>query len=373
MTSERDYYDVLGIPRDADAKTIKDAYHRLAMKWHPDRNSAPEAEERFKQIAKAYAVLSDPKKRAKYDARGFEGVAHYTSEDLFSGLDLGSLFGDLGFGFGPGGDSVFDRFFHHARREPARGKNLHARIEVPLEMILNGGEERVSFTRAKTCTSCHGYGTADGQPPPTCPACGGSGHKTISQQQKVEDSKTIHLQQIITCPECSGRGTLVTAPCPACGGTGQVAEPETLLLHIPKGIEEGMRLRVPGYGLSASLPGVDPGDLLVEVYSRPDSRFQRRGVDLWRSESLYPDEAVLGARHIVPTLEGNVEVKIPPGAQPDEVLRLRGKGLPRYDHRGRGDLNIRLQVQIPTDPTDKEKQLYQTLQTERTKAKSTDD
>lgn len=360
---ERDYYEELGLPRDADETAIKDAYHRLAMKWHPDRNKSPEAEARFKRIATAYAILSDPRKRAKYDARGFEGVAHYTDEDLFAGLDLGSLFGDLGFGFGPGGDSIFDRFFHR-QRSVAKGEDIRIGIEVPLETIHHGGNREISFSHAKACQKCRGYGTADGRPPPPCPACGGSGHKAI-HSEKQEGRQTIHLQQIVTCPNCRGQGVLPGNPCTVCNGKGVVPERQTLRVQIPKGIEDGMSLRIPGQGEPGISVGMAPGDLFIRIYAEPDSRFQRRGADLWRSETLYPDEAVLGTRRAVPTLDGDVEVTIPPGSQPDEVLRLRGKGLPRYGQSGSGDLNIRLQVQIPTTLGEREKSLYRELQAER--------
>ncbi len=363
--SDQDYYEELGVPRDADQQTIKDAYRRLAMRWHPDRNKSPDAGERFKRIATAYAILSDPQKRAKYDARGFEGVAHYTHDDLFGGLDLGSLFGDLGFGFGPGGDSVFDRFFHPKRPRPNRGEDIHINAEIPLETIQQGDSHTVSFSQRQVCAHCSGQGTADGKPAPVCPACGGSGHKVVHSQKQRAGSE-IHLQQIVTCPECLGRGTSTTQPCPVCTGTGQTSAPKTLRLHIPKGIEDGMTLRVPGQGIPGPTPEIEAGDLLISVFSLPDGRFQRRGADLWRSETLSPDEAALGTRRVVPTLDGDVEVKIPPGSQPDEILRLRGKGLPRYSARGNGNLNIRLQVQIPTTLTDRERLLYQQLRKERT-------
>lgn len=359
----RDYYEELGIPRDADEKAIKNAYHRLAMKWHPDRNKSPEAETRFKRIATAYAILSDPKKRSKYDARGFDGVAHYSEEDLFAGLDLGSLFGDLGFGFGPGGDSIFDRFFH-PERKTARGEDIRIGIEVPLETIQQGGSQEIPFSRSKVCQHCQGHGTSDGRAPPRCPDCGGTGHKAV-HSKKQEGGQTIQIQQIVTCARCLGQGALPGQPCPVCNGEGVVSELNKLRVKIPKGIDDGMSLRIPGQGQPGISVDMAAGDLFITIYSKTDGRFQRRGADLWRSESLYPDEAVLGTRRTVPTLDGEEVVSIPPGSQPDEVLRLRGKGLPRYGSAGSGDLNIRLQVQIPTNLSEREKALYQELGAER--------
>ena len=360
--NERDYYDILGVPRDADKKTIKEAYHRLAMKWHPDRNKSPDAEAKFKEIAKAYAILSDANKRARYDAHGFEGVAHYSQEDLFRNADLGSLFGDLGFGFGPGGESIFDRFFGRARHEQSgRGQDIQVRLEVPLNVIAEGGEQTLRYSRQVSCPYCNGHGTEDGKPPPVCSACNGSGHKVIQTRQEQESERTIHYQQLQTCPKCHGRGVSPTEVCHHCHGTGEVSEPDTLKLKIPRGIEDGMTLRIPKHGLPGKLAGAEPGNLYVTIYSIPDPRFQRRGADLWRSETLSVEDAVLGAKHSVPTLDGEVEVNIPAGVQPDTVLRLRGKGLPRYMDDSHGNLNLRLQVHIPTELSEEQRRLYEKL------------
>ncbi len=356
-----DYYRILGVPRDADGKTIKEAYHRLAMKWHPDRNPSPEAEARFKEIATAYAVLSDPRKRARYDARGYEGIAHYSQEDLFRGIDLGSLFGDLGFGFGPGGDSIFDRFFGGEGRRSTRGGDIRVGIEVPLSLVATGGTHLVSFGRRTACPDCHGFGTGDGKPPPPCPACGGSGHRVISRETREASGGQVHFQQVAACPACQGSGVAPARSCGRCGGSGEVLHQERLRLQVPAGIGEGMALRVPGYGMAAPAQGGRAGDLYVAVHSAPDPRFQRRGADLWRSESLALDEAVLGCHRVVPTLDGDVDVTVPPGVQPDEVLRVRGKGLPRYGGGGHGDLNLRIQVNVPQNISKEERALFERL------------
>ncbi len=358
--TERDYYEVLGVPRDADAKTIKDAYHRLAMRWHPDRNEAPEAEERFKEIATAYAVLHDPDKRARYDARGHEGVAHFSADDLFRGVDLGSVFGDLGVGFGPGGESIFDRFFG-ARGAPPRGSNLRVRLEVPLERIASGGEETVHLARPVACERCHGHGTRSGEPPARCAACGGAGQIVASTETRREGGEaTVRVQHVAPCQSCHGRGIMTTEPCEACGGRGQVDRTETLRVSIPAGIDDGMILRVAGHGLPGP-SGAPPGDLHVAVLAAPDARFQRRGADLWRSETIEVADAALGTTRTVPTLEGDVAVTVPPGTQPDTVLRLRCKGLPRFHSAGRGDLNVRVQVHVPERLEPRERELYEAL------------
>ena len=360
MARERDYYEVLGISKDADQKSIKDAYHRLAMKWHPDRSKKPDAEERFKEIAKAYAILSKPEKRAQYDAHGFEGVAHFTDEDLFRNIDLGSLFGDMGFGFGPGGDSIFDRFFGGRARRPARGQDMRLNLELSLKRIAKGGKETIRYNRPISCKKCSGYGTASGKPPQKCKTCNGSGHQVRIQKAEEKKGQTISIQQIITCTECHGRGTSVEDACKKCGGGGQLDKIEKLRLDIPVGIEDGMTLRVPGHGLPGG-PGVEPGDLHVLISTAPDARFQRRGADLWRAETLQITDAVLGSTLHVQTLDGDVDVKIPAGTQPNEILRLRGKGLPRFGRSGNGDINLRIQLHIPDHLSEEETKLYTQL------------
>jgi len=364
---EKDYYEVLGVSRDADIKTIKDAYHHLAMKLHPDRNPAPDAEDKFKEISKAYAILSDPKKRAKYDAGGFEGVKHYTQDDLYANLDLGSIFGDMGFGFGTGG-SIFDRFFHRQPSGPPQGQDLYVNVQVPLDVIANGGKEKIRYTRPVVCPTCHGYGTKSGKPPRLCPECGGSGNKIISHEQADKKQGHIRFQQIVVCPVCHGRGTVLEDPCADCRGSGRQEKFEILQINIPMGIEDGAMLRIADHGLPSEQPGGVNGDLMVRVYSVPDNRFERHGADLWRTETVDIEDAALGEQIKVPTLDGYVNVKIPPGTQPDDVLRLRNKGLPLYGGKGRGDLRLRMQVKIPDKLSGEERELFETLRSLHKKA-----
>ena len=355
MAPQRDYYDVLGLSREADDKAIKDAFRKLALKYHPDRNKEPGAEEKFKEIAEAYAILSDPKKRAQYDSGGFASVADFSTEDLFAGIDFGDIFGDLGFGFDLGG-GLFDRPFRH-RHGPMRGQDIEVLVQVPLTRIASGGEEQVSFTRPVTCTACHGSGVKGGGTPRQCQTCQGSGRKVLSRKEKGG----VHFQQIITCPDCRGKGTFIDNPCPDCDGEGQITKPEKLTVAIPPGAEEGMALRIPGHGLRSPDTGGQSGDLYVMVRSKPDPRFDRLGADLWRNETLEVADAVLGTHRRVPTLRGAVELTVPPGTQPDEILRVRGKGLPVFGSDRRGDLNVRIVVHIPENPTEKERQLYEQL------------
>lgn len=355
---QRDYYEILGIPRDSDEQTLKKAYHKLAMKWHPDRNKSAEAEERFKEIATAYAILKDPKKRMRYDTHGMEGVAHYTSEDLFGGLDLGDLFGDMGFGFG--GGSIFDRMFGRRSTRSQHGQDLRVQVEIPLETVYDGGIQEVEVSHPVACSTCHGHGTKSGTPPPSCRSCHGTG-RIVSTHSDSKGKQQIKVQQIKVCPVCHGKGTEISDPCSTCGGYGQVEKQETIRVTIPPGIEDGVVLRIAGHGLPGEQPDIPPGDLHVVVSTSADGRFQRRGPDLWRTETIEVPDAVFGTTRSVPGLGGNIELKVPPGTQPDEILRLRGKGLPRFRDSGYGDINVRIQVHVPKKLSKKERKLYEQL------------
>ncbi len=361
MASDKnpDYYEILGVSHDADTKAIRSAFRRLAMKYHPDRCKDADAEEKFKRIAEAYAVLSDPQKRAAYDARGRAGVADFSQEDLFGGIDFDELFGghDFGFNFGLGG-GLFDQLFRRKRKpaEPAHGANLEIRLELPLERIASGGEETVRFTRPQTCPHCGGSGAEPGHPPQTCSNCAGTGRKTITSRRGG-----IAFQQISTCPVCHGAGQIIGKPCRQCGGRGEVAEEEKLKVKIPAGVEEGMVLRISGHGMPNPQTGGAPGDLYVVVHSRPDTRFERRGADLWHDVTIDVLDAILGTTLQVSTLEGAVSVNVPPASQPGTILRLPGKGLPEFGDRHRGNLYLRLHLRLPKRLSAAERELYERL------------
>lgn len=350
MAEPRDYYEVLGVPRNADVKAIKDAFRQLALKYHPDRNKEPGAADRFKEIAEAYAVLSAPKKRAEYDARGYAGVAGFSPEDLFGGINFEDIFGGLGFDFGR--PSEFDRFFRRAK--PRQGENLEVTLSVPLERVLTGGEQPVHVSRPITCQACGGSGAKAGTSPLSCSMCGGSGQRVQSQRKGG-----VSLQRITTCPNCAGRGKVIDTPCPECGGQGQTSRDEVLTVRIPVGVEEGMALRVPGHGLPADNPALPPGDLFVIIRSADDPRFVRRGRDLYRVETIEVVDAVLGTSIEVPTLDGKVSVKVPAGTQPDSILRLHSKGLPPFGGGRRGDLYLRVQVHVPERLSDRQRRLFE--------------
>lgn len=355
---QRDYYEVLGVRRDADQTAIKKAFRELALRYHPDRNKAPEAAEKFKEIAEAYAVLSDSKKRAQYDSGGFAGLSGFSSEDLFRGIDFGDIFGrygiDLGFDFG--GEWLFDRFFGRARRGPAKGANIEINLAVPLDLVFKGGESEVKYRCLDACPSCKGSGGERGSKPKECKVCEGSGQHVETKQEKG-----VTLQRITMCTACKGRGSVIDRPCKVCGGVGQVERDKTLTVKIPAGIEDGMVLRAPRKGQPSNEKGGIAGDLYVVVSAAPDPRFQRRGEHLWRRETIGITEAVLGTSLEVQTLDGSINVKVPPGTQPGTVLRLHGKGLPEFHGKGRGDLYLSINVRVPEELSPEEHELYEAL------------
>ena len=298
-------------------------------------------------------MLSDAKKRREYDLRGHAGVAGFSQEDLFGGIDFEDLFGGLGFDFGGGG--LFDRLFRRPRG-PRRGRNIEVEVRVPLVPVLAGGEETVHLRRPGPCPDRAGTGAAAGSSPRDCEACGGSG-----QQVKSEDRGGVHFQQITTCPTCGGRGRIIDAPCALCGGSGQSTTEEELRVKIPVGVEEGMVLRVPAHGLASLEAGGTPGDLYVVVRSELDPRFIRDGSNLWRHEAIELTDAVLGTKKQVQTLDGDLTVRVPSGTQPGSVLRLRGKGLPEFGSGQRGDLLLRIDVHVPETLSAEERTLFQKL------------
>lgn len=355
MNTERDFYAVLGVSRDADDKTIKSAFRNLALKYHPDRNKDPGAEEKFKEIAHAYAILHDPKKRAEYDARGHAGVAGLSPEDLFGGIDFEDIFGGLGFGFGGRGGGPFDSLFRR-HRGPSRGANVEVEVVVPLETIASGGKETIHVGHPKTCPGCHGSGARKGTKPRQCEACEGTGRHV-----RREKRGNVSYQQITTCAACGGRGQFIDDPCPQCGGRGETRRKEAIAVTIPRGAEDGMILRVAGHGLPAPEPKAEAGDLLVVVRSASDPRFERHGANLWHAQRVEIADAVLGTDVVIPTLDGDLKVTVPPGTQPDSVLRLRGKGLPVYGGTRRGDILLRVEVHIPESPSAEERDLFKSL------------
>lgn len=363
-TEKRDYYEVLGVSRDADEKTIKDAFRTLALKYHPDRNKEPGAEEKFKEIAAAYAILSDAEKRKAYDTRGFAGVAGFSDDDLFRTVDFGDLlggaghgFGDLGFGMGGG---LFDRLFGQRRVGPPRGRDIEVVVEVPLSRIVTGGEEKVRYQRSSICASCHGTGAKDGTKLHACASCEGAGQKSRESKRRERTGEVL-VRSISICPECKGSGRIIEERCPTCHGRGDIEQEESLTVNVPIGADEGMVLRVPGHGMPSDQKGGIAGDLLVIVRTLADPRFERHDSDLWRRETITIPEAVLGTTKTIPSLDGTVDVAVPAGIQSGVVLRLAGKGLPRFGGQARGNLYVRVEVEIPERLTNRQRELYKEL------------
>lgn len=351
----RDYYEVLGVPRDADAKTIKESFRKLALQYHPDRNKQPGAEEKFKEIAEAYAVLSDPAKRAAFDSGGFAGVSGASPEDLYGDIDFGDIFGGLGFDFGGGGR--FERLFRRrARAGPRPGGNVEVELAISLDRVASGGNETVRLRRPVSCAACKGTGSASGAPPQPCRTCHGSGRQVSGSRRGG-----VTFQQVSACSSCQGRGSVLEKPCRECAGRGAVEREEALSVKIPPGIDDGMALRVAGHGMPSDEPGGPAGDLFVVLRTTPDARFERNGTDLWRVEKIDIPDAVLGGTLAVPTLDGSATVRVPAGTQSGAVLRLRGKGLPVFGGRGHGDLYLRLEVRVPDRLASEERKLYEKL------------
>jgi molecular chaperone DnaJ len=353
MAEPRDYYELLGVPHGADNKAIKDAFRQLALKYHPDRNKEPCASKLFKEIAEAYAVLSDPKRRAEYDARGYAAVSDFSSEDTFSGINFDDIFGGFGFDFGR--RTMFDRLFQH-RTSARQGENVEITVTVPLDRVLTGGGQTVHLNRPATCQACKGSGAKVGTNPRTCDKCGGSGQFVQSRR-----GQGVTLRQITTCPDCAGSGIIIDRACPECRGIGQVVRNEAITVQIPVGIEDGMTLRAPGRGQPADKPGLPAGDLFVVIRTADDPHFERHGRDLYRIETVDVVDAVLGAEIEVSTLEGRIPARVDPGTQPDTVLRLRGKGLPQFGGGGRGDLYVSIHVHVPECLSDRQRRLFEQL------------
>jgi molecular chaperone DnaJ len=356
---KRDYYEVLGVDRSATQEQIKQAYRQLAMKYHPDRNPASDATERFKEIAEAYAVLCDPTKRERYDTTGHAGVSErWSTEDLFRDFEFGDFFGgrfsDLGGIFG-------DLLGARSRRGPVKpqGADLHYDLKLTLDDAAKGGERVIAITRSDRCKTCGGNGAKPGTQPVACAECQGSG-----QKQQIKSEKGMRFVTITSCARCLSSGTIIESPCLTCHGTGYEFLPHQIKVQIPPGIDDGMLLRLAGQG-EAAPPGGDPGDLLVRILVVPHALLKREGEDLYTGAAIDFTSAALGTKVDVPCLEKEiVKVTIPPGTQSGTALRLRGKGMPRLHGRGKGDLYVVIEVRTPTDLTPRQRELLKEFKQE---------
>ncbi len=346
----KDYYEVLGVTKGATKEQTKNAYRKLAMQFHPDRNKSPEAEGRFKEISEAYAVISDDEKRRQYDSYGREGVyQRYSQEDIFRGADFGDLFRGMGFG---GFDDVFSQFFGGgAGRRAARGEDLTYHLQVKLEEIVDDSNREIEVPRNEVCATCNGSGAKPGTSPQTCATCGGTG-----QVQKVQSAGFARLVRITGCASCGGRGYIRDSPCKECRGKGTVERARRIRVMIPAGVEDGHTLRLRGEG-NAGENGVPPGDLYVVVNVAPHRLFARREDDLYLETKVGVVEATLGTELRLPTLYGDVQLSVPHGTQPGTVFKVKGKGLPRYGGSGKGDQYVKVEVEVPRNLSGAQKEL----------------
>lgn len=343
--TKRDYYDILGVPKTATLEEIKKAYRKLAIKYHPDKNPGnKEAEEKFKELGEAYEVLSDADKRAAYDrfghgafqqggpARpGSPGAGFHDPFEVFR-----EVFG--GAGGGVFGDIFGEAFGSSSGRAPSgRGADLRYDLEISLEEAVHGVEKEVTLRKLESCDSCHGTGAAPGSKTITCPTCRGAGQVQVSRG---------FFSMVQTCPRCHGQGVIIERPCSACGGEGRTEKSSKVKIRVPAGVDTGSRLRSPGLG-EAGLRGAPHGDLYIVIHVREHPIFTRQDNDLYCDVPVSFVKAALGGELIVPTLEGQASVKIPPGTPGGKIFRLRGKGVPDLRGGTRGDLNIRLHIEVP--------------------------
>ena len=342
MNEKKDYYELLAVNRNASEEEIKKAYRKLALKYHPDRNPGDkQAEERFKEVSEAYQVLSDPQKRAQYDQFGHaafgEGGPFAGGFDFTAGFEdvFGDIFGEF---FGAGSTR---------RRGRARGEDLRYNLSLTFQEAVSGAEKKIKIPRHGTCETCHGTGSKPGTSPKTCPTCRGRGQVSF-QQGFFSFSRT--------CNQCQGRGTIISDPCSTCGAAGRVRKLHTLSIKIPAGVDTGSRLKLAAEGESAP-PGGAPGDLYVVIQVEPHPIFVRDNLDIICDVPISFVQAALGAEIDVPTLDGKVKMKIPPGTQSGKVFRLKGKGIKDIRGYHHGDQHVRLIIETPTHLTARQKEL----------------
>jgi len=359
--SKRDYYEVLGVAKGASADEIKKAYRKVAMQFHPDRNPGDKAaEEKFKEAAEAYEVLSDADKRGQYDryghaglsgnGRGFGGGGSMNMDDIFS--QFGDIFGD----------DLFGSFFGGGRRgggggraRGVRGSNLRVKIKLNYEEIAKGVSKNIKVKKYVGCTTCSGSGAKDKNSVQTCSTCGGSG-----QVRRVSNTFLGQMQTVTTCPTCNGEGSIVTAKCPVCKGEGRVYGEETVSIDIPAGVQEGMQLSVSGRG-NAGERGGPPGDLIILIEEEQHPELHRDGLNVAYELHLSFPDATFGIQAEVPTIDGKAKIKIPPGTQSGKIFRLKGKGFPGVNSYERGDQLIHVNVWTPQHLTPEEKAILEKL------------
>ena len=359
--SKRDYYEVLGVTKTASADEIKKAYRKVAMQFHPDRNPGDKAaEEKFKEAAEAYEVLSDADKKAQYDRYGHAGVSGQgrgfggggmNMEDIFS--QFGDIFGDDLFGSFFGGGQRGGRAGQRSRG--VRGNNLRVKLKLNYEEIANGVTKNIKVKKHVPCTTCDGSGAKDKGSMQTCGSCGGSG-----QVRRVQNTFLGQMQTVTTCPNCHGEGSTITAKCTGCKGEGRVFGEETVSIDIPSGVQEGMQLNVSGKGNAGERGGM-PGDLIILIEEEAHKELHREGLNVAYELHLSFPDAVFGTQVEVPTIDGKAKIKIPAGTQSGKILRLKGKGFPSVNSYEKGDQLVQVSVWTPQELNAEEKALLEKL------------
>ena len=344
MAAKRDYYDILGVNKASDGDEIKNAYRRLAKQYHPDVNKAADAEEKFKEVSEAYAVLSDDEKRHAYDRFGHAGLQ--SSGLDFSGMGFGDIFEEF-FGFGGRGGS--------SRRGTRRGADLRYDLTITFEEAASGVERTVEVSRSDTCSTCRGSGAEPGTSPTRCATCRGTG-----EVRQRRDTFLGAMVTSTTCPTCRGAGEVIDTPCHTCRGRAQVQVTRRLTVNIPPGIDSGMQIRLSGEGETGQNGGPH-GNLYVFVQVQPHRYFRRQGDDVVVELSVNVAQAALGDSIRTPTIDGDEKLTIPAGTQPGKVFRLRGKGFPHLQRTGRGDQLVVIHVTIPARLTEEQRRLFKEL------------
>ena len=355
--AKRDYYEILGLDRNASKSDIKKAYRKLALKYHPDKNPDKKAEEVFKEISEAYAVLYDDEKRSLYDRYGHAGIdQQFSAEDIFRGADFGDIFRGMGFGF----DDIFEQFFGHRRGSGRHsrnrmGANLRFDMQITLEDAYRGVETEIQVPRTETCPTCKGSRAKPGTNPKTCSYCNGSG-----QLQSSRRTAFGMFTQVTTCNKCQGQGITIEEFCPECDGRGTVQKTRSIDLRIPKGIEEGSQLRLSGEG-EAGDAGAGSGDLYVVIHIKDHPMYNRRGADLHQIKEISFPDASLGTKVSIETLDGAETLRIPEGTQNGDMFTIKGRGMPRLQGRGFGDMYVEMAVKTPKNLSRRAKKLLEEL------------
>ena len=353
MPDKRDYYETLGVPRDASQDDIKKAFRDLARKYHPDVNKAEDAEEKFKEINEAYGILSDAEKRASYDRYGFSGV-NTQGMPNYGDMDLSDLFETL-FGFGGMGGFGGSSRGRSQRNAPRRGADVSGRVRLSFEEAIFGVEKEVEVTRNERCSVCSGSGAEPGTQPITCKTCNGSG-----EVRQVQQTFLGSMVQVGTCPTCGGRGKMIESPCRNCRGSGLERMTRKLKVKIPAGVDNGNQIRMVGEG-EPGTNGGPHGNYYLEIDIAPHKFFKRSGNDILLDLNINMAQAALGDEITVPTVDGDVKLRIPPGTQPGRTFKLKEKGVPILNSKDRGNEMVTVNVAIPANLTKEQEELLTAL------------